>query len=68
MLVAWATMTKKQKIKAYLTVVVDEKVWSVDIVKVVYCSCLQEIKCLHMAKSDKAFDMTLNLVRGILFP
>jgi len=68
MLVTWATMTKKQQVKTYLAVVVNkEEVWSVDIMKAVYCSCTQEIECLHMAKSDEAFDTTLNLVRGILF-
>jgi len=67
-LVAWATMTKKQQVKSYLAVVVDEEeVWSADIVKAVYCSCMQEIECLCVARSDEAFDMSLNLVRGIMF-
>jgi hypothetical protein len=68
-LVAWATMTKKQNVKAYLPVVVDgEEVWSADIVKAVYCSCTQEIERLRWAKSDEAFDTRLNLVRGIFVP
>jgi len=67
-LVTWATMMKKQQVKSYLTVVVDEEeVWSADIVKAVYCSCMQEIEHLHVARSDEAFDMSLNLVRGIVF-
>jgi len=67
-LVAWAAMTKKQQVKSYLAVVVDEEeVWSVDIVKAVYCSCMQEIECLHVVRSDEAFDVLLNLVRGIVF-
>jgi len=67
-LVAWAAMTKKQQVKLYLTVVVDEEeVWLVDIVKAVYCSCMQEIEHLHVARSDEVFDVTLNLVRGIVF-
>jgi len=67
-LVAWAAMTKKQQVKSYLTVVVDEEeVWLVDIVKAVYCSCMQEIEHLHVARSDEVFDVTLNLVRGIVF-
>ena len=64
---AWAAMTKKQNIKAYRAMVVDgEEVWSVDVVKAVYCSSMQEIKRLHKAKSDEAFDAKLNLVRGSL--
>jgi len=68
-LVAWAAMTKKQQVKLYLAVVVDEEeVWSADIVKAVYCSCMQEIERLHVARSDEAFNVSLNLVRGIVFP
>jgi len=61
-------MTKKQQVKSYLAVVIDEEEeWLADIVKAVYCSCMQEIECLCMARSDEAFNATLNLVRGILF-
>jgi len=67
MLVTWAAMTKKQQVNTYLAVVVDkEEVWSADVVKAMYCSCMQEIEHLYMAKSDEAFNATLNLVRGIL--
>ena len=67
-LVAWAAMMKKQQVKSYLAVVVDEEeVWSADIMKAVYCSCTQEIECLRVVRSDEAFNMSLNLVRGIVF-
>jgi len=60
-------MTKKQGIKAYLPLVVDEEeVWSADVVKAIYCSCTQEIDRLRTTKSDEAFDARLNLVRGPL--
>jgi len=68
MLVTWAAMMKKQQVKTYLAVVVEEEeVWSADIMKAVYCSCMQEIEHLYMVNSDEAFNMMLNLVRGILF-
>jgi len=67
-LVTWAAMTKKQQVKLYLAVVVDEEeVWSADIVKAVYCSCTQEIEHLRVARSDEVFDVMLNLVRRIVF-
>ena len=63
----WATMTKKQQVKTYCAMVVDgEEVLSADVVEAVYCSCMQEIQRLCTAKSDEAFDMKLNLVRGFL--
>jgi preprotein translocase subunit SecD len=63
--VAWAAMTKKQNIKTYCAVVVDEEeIWSADVVRVVFCSATQEIDRLRKAKSDEAFDLKLNLVRG----
>jgi hypothetical protein len=64
MLAAWATMMQKENIKAYRAVVVDEEVWSAEVVRVVYCSGMQEIDCLCKAKSDEAFDLRLNLVRA----
>jgi len=61
--VAWATMTKKQRIKSYLPIEDGGRVvWSVEVVEVVYCSCMQEIEHLHQEKSDEAFDPKLNLV------
>jgi hypothetical protein len=64
-LAAWAAMTKKQNIKAYRAVAVDgEEVWSADVVRAVYCDATQEIDRLRKAKSDEAFDLRLNLVRG----
>ncbi|KIJ91434.1 hypothetical protein K443DRAFT_14400 [Laccaria amethystina LaAM-08-1] len=56
-------MMKKQNIKTYRAVVVDEEeVWSGDVMRVVYCSVTQEIDRLHKAKSDEAFDLKLTLV------
>jgi hypothetical protein len=63
--VAWAAMTKKQNIKTYRAVMVDEEeIWSADVVRAVFCSATQEIDRLRKAKSDEAFDPKLNLVRG----
>jgi hypothetical protein len=63
-LASWAAMTKKQEVKAYYPVVVDEEeVWSTDVMKAVYCNCMQEIEHLRNTKSDEAFDARLNLVR-----
>jgi hypothetical protein len=64
-LAAWAAMTKKQNIKAYRAVAVDgEEVWSADVMRAVYCDAMQEIDHLCKVKSDEAFDLRLNLVRG----
>jgi hypothetical protein len=66
-LAAWAAMTRKQKIKSYLPVVVDEEeLWSSEVVKAVYCDCTWEIERLRQVKSDEAFDAKLNLVSGSL--
>ena len=61
--VAWAAMTKKQCIKSYLPIKDSGRVvWLAEVVEAVYCSCMQEIECLHQEKSDEAFDPKLNLV------
>jgi len=61
--VAWAAMMKKQHVKSYLPIKDGGRVvWSAEVMEAVYCSCTQEIECLHQEKSDEVFDPKLNLV------
>jgi hypothetical protein len=38
----------------------------INVVRAVFCTSTQEIERLREAKSDEAFDLKLNLVRGFL--
>jgi len=61
--VAWATMMKKQCVKSYLPIEDGGRVvWLAEVMEGVYCSCMQEIECLHQEKSNEVFDHKLNLV------
>jgi len=60
-------MTKKQWVLSYHAIVEKGKeVWSSKVVEVVYCSCMQEMECLHAEKSDEAY--AVDLESEIIFP